>query len=74
VREHLEKELGETKILKAYPVLKEFGDGIFFDDSGEELKEKLKGILTEAEIKRYQNYFASLIFMELEAEKVGGGA
>lgn len=33
----------------------------------------MEGILTPMEVKKYQNYFASLIFMELEAEKDGGG-
>lgn len=33
----------------------------------------LKGVLTPLQIKKYQSFFASLIFMELEAEKEGGG-
>jgi len=37
------------------------------------LLDKLEGILSPVEVKKYQNYFASLIFMELEAEKEGGG-
>jgi hypothetical protein len=73
LRDYFEQELGEEKLLRAYPILKEFGDGIFYDETGDELIEKLRGILTVQEIKKYQNLFASLIFMELEAEKEGGG-
>eukprot|EP00347_Sterkiella_histriomuscorum_P017105 403350648 len=73
LRDYLETELGEEKIMKAYPILKEFGDNIFFQEKTDELKELLKGILTDQDIKKYQAFFASLIFMELQAEKEGGG-
>jgi len=31
------------------------------------------GVIDEAKLKKLHHYFASLIFMELEAEKGGGG-
>lgn len=49
------------------------GDNIFFEEKNDELLALLKGILTKAEVTKYQSFFASLIFMELEAEKEGGG-
>ena len=73
IRDFLETELGDDKLIAAYPILKDYGDNIFYEEKIGELEALLKGILTSAEIKKYQNFFASLIFMELEAEKEGGG-
>ena len=79
-REFLEKELGEDRLMKAYPLLKEFvsysskfyifvqGDRILYFDKTTELEAILKDILTVKEIKKYQPHFATWIFMELQAE------
>lgn len=78
-REFLEKELGEERLMKAYPLLKEFvsytlffhacqGDRILYFEQTTELEAILKGILTAKEIKKYQPHFATWIFMELQAE------
>jgi hypothetical protein len=67
-REFLEKELGEDRLMKAYPLLKEFGDRILYFDKTTELEVILKDILTVKEIKKYQPHFATWIFMELQAE------
>ena len=45
-----------------------------FDDKLPEIKESLKEILNEQEIVKYHQFFATLIIMELEAEKDGGEA
>lgn len=45
-RDFLEKELGEEKLMKAYPLLKEFGDQILFFEKTPELEKILKGVLT----------------------------
>ena len=69
IREYLEGELGE-RIVKAYPVLREFGDNIFYDEKTVELVKQLDGLLSENEVRRYQQFFATLVFMEEEAEKL----
>jgi hypothetical protein len=73
VREFLEKSLGEDVLMKAYPILLSFGDEILFEDNTEALVVKLKGLVTRDQIKLYQNYFALLVFFELESEGYGGG-
>jgi hypothetical protein len=67
-RDFLEKELGEERLMQAYPLLKEFGDNILFFERAPELERILSGILTVQEIKKYQPHFATWIFMELQAE------
>lgn len=67
-RDFLERELGEEKLMKAYPLLKEFGDKILFFDKTKELEQILKGVLSIQEIRKYQPHFATWIFMELQAE------
>ena len=69
IREYLEGELGE-RIIKAYPVLRAFGDNIFYDEKTIDLVRQLDGVLTESEVRRYQQFFATLVFMEEEAEKL----
>lgn len=45
-RDFLEKELGEEKLMKAYPILKEFGDNILFFEKTTELERILSGVLS----------------------------
>jgi hypothetical protein len=54
--------------MRAYPILKDFGDKILFFDKTNELEKILSGVLSLAEIKKYQPHFATWIFMELQAE------
>ena len=61
----MEKELGEEKLMEAYPLLREFGDKILFFEKTAELEKILSGVLTIAEIRKYQPHFATWIFMEL---------
>ena len=53
VRAYLEGELGE-RVVRAYPVLRAFGDNIFYDEKTAELVRDLKGILSEDEVRRFQ--------------------
>ena len=46
LRSFLEDELGEESLMKAYPILKDFGDNILFDDKLPELRQKLEGIIS----------------------------
>ena len=39
--------------MSAYPVLRAFGDNIFYDEKTAELVRELKGILTEEEVRRF---------------------
>lgn len=71
-RDFLEKELGEEKLMRAYPLLKEFGDKILFFEKTAELECILSGVLTTNEIRKYQPHFATWIFMELQAEAPDG--
>lgn len=73
IRDYLETELGDEKVMKAYPILKELGDNILFEENSEEIEQRLEHVLTKEEMRKYKIFFASLIVMELEAEKEGGG-
>ena len=67
VREYLEAEIGESKLMHVYPILLDIGDDVF-QDSGM-LEAKLGHLLTRDEIRKYQNMFATLIFFEKQAEQ-----
>jgi hypothetical protein len=73
VREFLEKEIGEDLVVKVYPMLLDIGDDIFTADNTDLLFEKLHGVLPEEQIKKYANFFCTLIFFEKQAEQNGGG-
>lgn len=73
VREYLENEIGEDKLLKAYPILLDVGDDVFLEENTEMLTVMMKDLLTEEEVKRYMPFFATLIFFEKQAEANGGG-
>ena len=46
IREYLENELGSHLLIKVYPIIKAFGDDILFMDKMQDLKEKLKHLLS----------------------------
>ena len=64
VREYLETEIGEEKLLKVYPLLLEIGDDVFMEENCEYLQIMLKDIITEEQCKQYMPFFATLIFFE----------
>ena len=69
IREYLEEEIGIDLLLKIHPVLKSFGDDILLAEKMVELKQSLKPYLSGDKVDRYHQYFATLIFYELEMEK-----
>ena len=73
VREFLEKEIGEDTVVKVYPMLLDIGDEIFQAENTDLLCARLAGMLPESQIKKYANFFATLIFFEKQAEQNGGG-
>ena len=62
IRVYLENELGQDRLYKAYPVLRDFGDDILYEEKSAELIEKLEFVMTEAEVLKYRNFFALLVF------------
>ena len=73
IRDYLERELTKKRLLLAYPVLRDFGDNIFLEEYQDELVEKLAFVLTEMEVRKYQNFFALLVFHDEQVEVNGGG-
>ena len=71
VREYLESEIGEEKLLKVYPRLLDIGDDIFVEDNL--LQEVLADLMTEQEVAKYAGFFATLVFYEKQTEQMGGG-
>ena len=45
--------------------MRDFGDDILFDEKTAELIEKLDFVMTEAEVLKYRNFFALLIFHDM---------
>ena len=70
VREYLESEIGEKKLLEIYPRLLTLGDDLFMDDYL--LQEMLADLLTEQEVHKYAAFFATLVFYEKQTEQMGG--
>ena len=44
IRDYLETELGKDRLYQAYPVLRDFGDDILFEEKTESLVQKLSHI------------------------------
>ena len=65
IRDYLEAEIGQERLYQAYPVLRDFGDDILFEEKAEILVERLSHVLSRAEVKKYQNFFALLVFHDL---------
>lgn len=53
IREYLEDKLGEETMIKAYPVLQDFGDDIFFEEKVNEMVGKLDGIMTRQQFREH---------------------
>ena len=70
VRDYLEQEIGEEILSKAHPILKEFGDDILYENNIPLVIRKLEGILSRDEVMQYLHFFATLIFFEMEAERI----
>ena len=73
IRDYLEAEIGQDRLYQAYPILRDFGDDILFEEKTEILIKKLSHILSRDEVKKYQNFFALLVFHDLQADESGGG-
>ena len=65
IRDYLEQELGRGRLYQAYPVLRDFGDDILFEEKSADLIDKLEFVMTEPEVLRYRNFFALLIFHDM---------
>lgn len=72
IREYLEKELGIDRLLKIHPIIRSFGDAILHSDKIDELREKLAHLLDAEKVSYYHQYFATLVFYELEMEDKQG--
>ena len=73
IRDYLENELGQQRLYQAYPVLRDFGDDILFEEKSAELIEKLEFVMSEPEVMKYRNFFALLVFHDMQVEQAGGG-
>lgn len=74
MRDYLEQELGVAKMKKAYDKFKQIGEEIYFSDNENDMFIKLEGVLTVEEIKKYQMFFAGILFDEEQVNVSGGGA
>ena len=68
IRDYLETELGQDRLYQAYPVLRDFGDDILFEEKTQELIEKLEFVMTEEQVHKYRNFFALLIFHDMTVD------
>ena len=73
IRKFLEEKLGQETLYKAYPVLRDFGEKILFEEYFEDLVEKCDGILTREQIREHHNFFLLMVFHDMEVDKHGGG-
>lgn len=73
IRDYLEGELGERRLYQAYPILRDFGDDILFEEKTAELIEKLAHIMSETELHKYRNFFSLLVIHDTQVEQNGGG-
>lgn len=64
VREFLEAEIGEETLIKVYPLLLDIGDDVFYEENADLLVSRLKHLMPVEQIKKYTNFFATLIFFE----------
>ena len=53
--------------------MRDFGDDILFEEKSADLIEKLEHVMTEPEVLKYRNFFALLIFHDMQVEQNGGG-
>jgi hypothetical protein len=68
IREYLENELGE-KMFEVYPIIKDFGDDILFNDKIQDIKANLAHLISGKEVDKLYIYFSTLVFYELEMDK-----
>jgi len=54
-------------------VLRDFGDDLLFEEKSAELVEKLEFLMSEAEVLKYRNFFALLVFHDMTVDQNGGG-
>lgn len=53
VHKYMCKEIGEDKLNKIYPILRDFGDRILSEDNSEHLIKALSPYLTRNEVRKY---------------------
>ena len=49
-------------------MLRDFGDDILFEEKSADLIEKLEFVMTEPEVLKYRNFFALLVFHDMQVE------
>ena len=54
-------------------MLRDFGDDLLFEEKSAELVEKLEFLMSEAEVLKYRNFFALLVFHDMTVDQNGGG-
>lgn len=54
-------------------MLRDFGDDILYENRSADLVEKLAFVMNEQEVAKYRNFFALLIFHDMQVEEKGGG-
>ena len=69
IKSYLDSVLGAEKVAKLLPIIQSFGDDILNADGIPELKSRLAHIIKGADVDKYHQYFATLVFYELEIEK-----
>ena len=55
----------------AYPVLRDFGDDILYEEQTASLVEKLSHVMEEVEVHKYRNFFSLLVFHDMQVEENG---
>ena len=73
IRDYLESELGQDRLYQAYPVLRDFGDDMLYEEKTAELVEKLEFCMTAEEVEKYRNFFSLLVFHDMTVDQNGGG-
>ena len=53
--------------------MRDFGDDILYEEKTAEFVEKLSHVMSEAEVHKYRNFFALLVFHDEQVEQNGGG-
>lgn len=56
VHKYLAEQLGQDKLNRCYPILRDFGDKILSEDNMELLVKALSPYLTRQEVKKYYQY------------------
>ena len=53
--------------------MRDFGDDILYEEHSAELVSRLEFCMTEVEVNKYKNFFALLVFHDMQVDQNGGG-